>query len=209
MKRQIVMSLSATLFLLALLALPAYGQGPTITVNIPFEFSLGDKAYPAGEYAFSACSSPITSQGGSIPRRCDFSAMRSNASCRRSGFPAWMTGSSRAVLVARRKLPPRSPGDMSHCWEHRNDDPEIQRSPVAPRSHPEWRVRGDLRSYGAVTDIDGTFPCNACRDRDKDFRSRRRSRTSFGDSELCRLLRPRTSPLSVSRSSSGWRQAAP
>ena len=54
MKRQIVMSLSATLFLLALLALPAYGQGPTITVNIPFEFSLGDKAYPAGEYAFSA-----------------------------------------------------------------------------------------------------------------------------------------------------------
>jgi len=52
MKRQFV--LSATLFLLALLALPAYGQGPTIKVNVPFEFSLDDKSYPAGEYAFSA-----------------------------------------------------------------------------------------------------------------------------------------------------------
>lgn len=52
MKRQIV--LSATLALLALLALPAYAQGPTIRVNVPFEFNLDDKTYPAGEYAFSA-----------------------------------------------------------------------------------------------------------------------------------------------------------
>ena len=52
MKRQFV--LSATLVLLSLLALPAYGQGPTIKVNVPFEFSLDDKSYPAGEYAFSA-----------------------------------------------------------------------------------------------------------------------------------------------------------
>jgi|SRR5882672_648699 len=51
MKRQIV--LTAALFLVTLLALPAYGQGPTIKANIPFEFNLGDKTYPAGEYAFS------------------------------------------------------------------------------------------------------------------------------------------------------------
>src|SRR5258708_6109833 len=48
--RQIVMS---AMLLLALLAVPAFGQGPTIRVNVPFEFSLDDKTYPAGEYAFS------------------------------------------------------------------------------------------------------------------------------------------------------------
>jgi hypothetical protein len=52
MKKQI--ALTTTMFLLALLALPAYGQGPTIRVNVPFGFSLDDKAYPAGDYAFSA-----------------------------------------------------------------------------------------------------------------------------------------------------------
>jgi len=49
--RQIVMS---AMLLLALLAVPAFGQGPSIRVNVPFEFSLDDKTYPAGEYAFSA-----------------------------------------------------------------------------------------------------------------------------------------------------------
>jgi len=52
MKRQVVFA--AVLFLLGSLALPAYGQGPSIRVNVPFSFNLGDKTYPAGEYAFSA-----------------------------------------------------------------------------------------------------------------------------------------------------------
>jgi hypothetical protein len=52
MKKQVV--LGATLVLLGLLALPAFGQGPSIKVNVPFGFTLGDKTYPAGEYAFSA-----------------------------------------------------------------------------------------------------------------------------------------------------------
>ena len=49
--RQIAMS---AMLLLAVLAVPAFGQGPTIRVNVPFEFSLDDKTYPAGEYAFLA-----------------------------------------------------------------------------------------------------------------------------------------------------------
>jgi len=52
MKKQFVAG--AVLFLLGLLALPAYGQGPSIRVNIPFQFTVGDKTYPSGEYALSA-----------------------------------------------------------------------------------------------------------------------------------------------------------
>jgi hypothetical protein len=52
MKKQVV--LGATLVLLGLLALPAFGQGPSIKVNVPFGFTLGDKTYPAGKYGFSA-----------------------------------------------------------------------------------------------------------------------------------------------------------
>jgi hypothetical protein len=52
MKKQFVAT--AVLFVVGLLALPAHGQGPTIRVNVPFQFTVGDKTYPSGKYALSA-----------------------------------------------------------------------------------------------------------------------------------------------------------
>jgi hypothetical protein len=60
-KRRIVMKKKTLLFAALLLligsaVIPAHGQagGVKVKVNVPFNFVLGDKTYPAGEYAFSA-----------------------------------------------------------------------------------------------------------------------------------------------------------
>lgn len=57
MKRQI--AIGAVLFLLAIMALPAYGQGRAIKVNVPFNFTLTDKTYSAGEYVFTSTTDNI------------------------------------------------------------------------------------------------------------------------------------------------------
>lgn len=53
MKRQALMILTTLSFLVMLTATSVYAQSSTVLVaNIPFEFVIGNKAFPAGEYTF-------------------------------------------------------------------------------------------------------------------------------------------------------------
>jgi hypothetical protein len=45
---------AATWALASILAIPAFGQTNAVKVNIPFDFMLGEKTYPAGAYLFSS-----------------------------------------------------------------------------------------------------------------------------------------------------------
>ena len=54
MKRQAFMILTTLSFLVMLTATSAYAQSSTgLVANIPFEFVIGNRAFPAGEYSFS------------------------------------------------------------------------------------------------------------------------------------------------------------
>jgi hypothetical protein len=45
---------AAMCLLIGSAGIPAHGQTGGVKVKVPFNFVLGDKTYPAGEYAFSA-----------------------------------------------------------------------------------------------------------------------------------------------------------
>ena len=54
MKRQALMILTTLSFLVMLTATSVYAQFSTVQVaNIPFEFVIGNRAFPAGEYTFT------------------------------------------------------------------------------------------------------------------------------------------------------------
>ena len=54
MKRQALMILTTLSFLVMLTATSVYAQSSTALVaNIPFEFVIGNRAFPAGEYTFT------------------------------------------------------------------------------------------------------------------------------------------------------------
>ena len=52
--------LAALCGLAASVVVPAYGQAGEVTVRVPFSFMLENKAYPAGQYAFSSGKDNIT-----------------------------------------------------------------------------------------------------------------------------------------------------
>jgi hypothetical protein len=55
--------LFAALGLLAGIAvIPAYAQKGAMKINVPFNFAMGDKTYPAGEYAFSSLKDSVILQ---------------------------------------------------------------------------------------------------------------------------------------------------
>jgi hypothetical protein len=53
MKTNTLLKITAAL-VVGLLAISAFGQGPAITVTIPFGFHAGDRSYAAGNYALSS-----------------------------------------------------------------------------------------------------------------------------------------------------------
>ena len=54
MKRQALMILTTLSFLVMLTAMSVYAQSSTeLVANIPFEFVIGNRAFPAGEYTFT------------------------------------------------------------------------------------------------------------------------------------------------------------
>ena len=61
MKKQTLL-FAALCLLIGSTVIPAYGQTATLKVKIPFNFVLGDKIYPAGEYAFSAAEDNVIVQ---------------------------------------------------------------------------------------------------------------------------------------------------
>ena len=53
MKRQTLLFAALTM-LIGTALIPAYGQTGSVKVKVPFNFILGEKTYPAGEYGFLA-----------------------------------------------------------------------------------------------------------------------------------------------------------
>ncbi len=61
MKKQMLL-FTALCVLAGVAVLPAYSQTGGVKVNVPFSFAMGDKTYPAGEYAFSPLRDTIAVQ---------------------------------------------------------------------------------------------------------------------------------------------------
>jgi hypothetical protein len=71
MKKQ-ALRLAALCLTIASGVIPAYSQSGVVKVKVPFNFALGDKIYPPGEYGFSAGKDNVTlhdSQGTRIAMR--------------------------------------------------------------------------------------------------------------------------------------------
>jgi hypothetical protein len=61
MKKQMLL-FAALCLSIGSVVIPAYGQTGGVKVQIPFNFVLGDKTYPAGAYAFSAAKNTVIVQ---------------------------------------------------------------------------------------------------------------------------------------------------
>jgi hypothetical protein len=67
MKKQTLLFATMCL-LIGSAATPAHGQAGGVKVKVPFNFVLGDKTYPAGEYAFSSMRDNIIVQNSAGTR---------------------------------------------------------------------------------------------------------------------------------------------